>query len=871
MLRKASGNFLKNKYFIVLLTVIILAFSISVDFGCSINKQKKMDILTVGEVTSKESNSNREESELIKEDYSKKMKNSPESNNENIIEENSKNEEYKKVKEVIIKPPDIEISKYKIVGFSIREARILLDDIENLKKDGVNVVAVYIEIGFKGRMQDIGIEKMEFTEFDDTEEIKNTINGFHENGIKTMIILNFYSWGPTGYGLRKLEKAEVMILKWAEISEKYGVEIFCPINEPQLMLGVKMQDRIDKYDEREISEWAQKILPGIKEKFKNKVAFQIQPNMESGIPKYNIRGYDYALIHGGTSSNEFVKLSDEMKKSDRIHCLNEIISKYPGQKLIYIIEPFTGPDHYFYEPNSPVNFKVEFPELAEDFFMVSEEGQAICLEWLFKMTWDKSEISGNLIKIPRGCEYRDKPAEAVVREWFAKDVDLDNENQTGDRKENISIELDPEYLAEEEFQEQYQNIKITAKIKDNNLDNDLINYSYQWYKNGEAIEGANTSELPAKLMGRQGHTVRGYEYKVEVVAIDSKGNKSYGEAILTIGGPNFNRDIRGIFFPNMWRLYFDNLSPLESMNVAKKRINNNWINISWEYFQSDINSIEIFEKITNDPGEHSTITKENLINQIKYAHSLGLKVMLYPQVWIDGSLVGPRDQIPGSAEWFSSYQSIMLDIADIAEDYDVELLCIGCELAGTCDKEQSWRQLITEVRKHYSGPITFAPQFLYVNSVNWWDAVDFIGVSGCIETHSNNTDPTVDELKKYFSHYRDIYYQLSQKYNKSIVITEVNISSTDGGTIRYGYGSENISHLNEEYLPVDFQEQADYHEAFFETFYEQPWMKGLFVGTWIPTSEIWIHRGPEQEGGWSNSAEFKDKPAEKVIKSWFSP
>jgi len=429
------------------------------------------------------------------------------------------------------------------------------------------------------------------------------------------------------------------------------------------------------------------------------------------------------------------------------------------------------------------------------------------------------------------------------------------------------VNISPANPQESDFQNQYSTFKLVATISDSNFGDQAISYSYQWLKNGELINGATSNELPASLMGTQGHTIRGYEFECQVTASDSNGNEAEGSAGVTIGGSSLAVEGCGCRFSNFFR-GSGQIEPakLSSLDAMKEHTNANWVSIGMGYFQDSVNATYIYEKGGIEPidsGEISTISESDLISQIEYAHSLGLKVMLYPEICINGcGWPGPRDQITGSPEWFAAYQTKMVHLADYANVTEVEMFCVGVELWGTEGKEQSWRQLIQEVKKHYSGPVIYATNYLaqghesQANDIKWLDAVDYIGATGPFETGSDNKDPTISELKGYYSQQREVLHQLSTKFNKPLIVTEIGAPSVDGFTTNYWIASST----------PDLQEHADFYEAVFETFANQPWVSGVFAIDWFPTSEQWYQDDP----AWPISTAFLNKPAERVIRSWFT-
>ncbi len=68
----------------------------------------------------------------------------------------------------------------------------------------------------------------------------------------------------------------------------------------------------------------------------------------------------------------------------------------------------------------------------------------------------------------------------------------------------------------------------------------------------------------------------------------------------------------------------------------KEHISCNWVSIVIGYFQDSIDAATIYEKMNTSQTEESTIAESDLASQIKYAHSLGLKIMVYPEVCING-------------------------------------------------------------------------------------------------------------------------------------------------------------------------------------------------------------------------------------------
>ena len=338
-----------------------------------------------------------------------------------IINQNENNELNNPIQNItyeesnIIKGPTESVIKYKGLWLPfLEETQIAANDIENLKENGINIVAIGIRLFATDENKNW--EFTNLTEYENETEILKAINTFHKNKIKTILILNpaHGDFGVSPYpsentGKPILEMLNPLVLKWAEIAEKYGVEIFCPTNEPALLAS-----------EEDISVWAQEILPKIKNVYSGKTAFRVH-NEGDDYPVYNIKGYDYVLPYVTHCSKDVDRGGGylEHMKENNINNIIKIKQKYPNYRYIFFeVAAYTGPDYYWWEPIAPANMKNNAWDLEEDFMVVSEDGQAKCFELFFDLGWN--ETDGYLITTAKGFEFKNKPAELIIREWYNK-------------------------------------------------------------------------------------------------------------------------------------------------------------------------------------------------------------------------------------------------------------------------------------------------------------------------------------------------------------------------------------------------------------------------------------------------------------------
>lgn len=273
-----------------------------------------------------------------------------------------------------------------------------------------------------------------------------------------------------------------------------------------------------------------------------------------------------------------------------------------------------------------------------------------------------------------------------------------------------------------------------------------------------------------------------------------------------------------------------------------------YVAITVWWLQHNITSTRIYDK------SDWTATNESLAMAIQKAHEFGMKVMLKPMVDPEDVYTHWRGEIPPTTEWFKSYRTFISAYAQFAEENSVDLFCIGCEFKATEVDEQSWREIISEVRKYYSRPITYAATQDSYQNIRWWDALDYVGVDAYFPLTSSK-NPTLEELKQGWSRIaNDIETWHASEVNKPILFTEIGYRSGDGNNMQPWNWTLT--------LELDLQEQFDCYLAAFEVLWGKPWFYGFY---W------WIWESDPNAGGLADT-DFtpQNKPVENLIKSWYS-
>lgn len=299
------------------------------------------------------------------------------------------------------------------------------------------------------------------------------------------------------------------------------------------------------------------------------------------------------------------------------------------------------------------------------------------------------------------------------------------------------------------------------------------------------------------------------------------------------------------------------MTPEAEKSMERLASNNlEWICLAVNCFQETFYSRNIF------PMFGRTQTDEEVIFAIKKAKSLGLKVCLKPMVdCLDRSwrarINFPEQTTEYWDKWFNSYNAFMLHYARIAEKYDCEMLCTGCEMAGMDSQADRCRDMIAKVREVYHGTvmhnINHGDEFRFT----WLDAVDVIGISAYYPV-STPDDHSKEQMMRVWADRREECRACHEKYNKPIMFAEIGVRNEQGCT---EYPWDFHDRMDR---PIDEDEQALFYETSMETMWEEDYFGGFFWWDWkaklTPDDQIKTNRDFTIYG----------KKAEKVLAEWYA-
>ncbi len=228
----------------------------------------------------------------------------------------------------------------------------------------------------------------------------------------------------------------------------------------------------------------------------------------------------------------------------------------------------------------------------------------------------------------------------------------------------------------------------------------------------------------------------------------------------------------------------------------------------------------------------------------RLAHSLGLKVMLKPQLWVGGGWPADLDVPPDQrAAWFAAYARFLEHYAKLAARIHADLFCVGNEFSKMTRHPAEWRKLIALARTHYPGPLTYgAVQGEEFENLQFWDALDYIGIS--------NYYPLPDDLST--AAVAAKIEAVHRRFGKPVLFVEAGF-----GTYANSH-REPWSDSGDRLAP---QQQARAYEAVFRAFWDKPWFAGVY----------WWKLGSNRQGGPEDGSHAPwGKPALDVIKAWYA-
>ena len=257
-----------------------------------------------------------------------------------------------------------------------------------------------------------------------------------------------------------------------------------------------------------------------------------------------------------------------------------------------------------------------------------------------------------------------------------------------------------------------------------------------------------------------------------------------------------------------------------------------------------------------------TSRDDRLLELTALARSAGLEVLFVPTIGVSRGI--NRSDISMGTEtdwrtWFRQYGEFVGQTADLAAEAGAAGMTIGMELRRTVGHHQEWHAVSEAVRQRFPGWITYAANWDDYESVQWWRAVDYVGVQAYFElgvpTEGTTGESRQRLLRDRWRPIRDRIEAVSRASGRPVLFTEIGYPSRDRGTQRpWSWREEGL---------VDSALQADAYTAAFQAFWSQPWFAGMYWWKWYASDRL-------NRRDWSRDYTPQNKPAQKVLGAWYS-
>ncbi len=257
----------------------------------------------------------------------------------------------------------------------------------------------------------------------------------------------------------------------------------------------------------------------------------------------------------------------------------------------------------------------------------------------------------------------------------------------------------------------------------------------------------------------------------------------------------------------------------------------------------------------NTKGQWYGETNEGSKQYINALRKKKVNIMLKPQIWVwHGEFTG-FIEMKNETDWKAleaSYSKFILEYAQVAQDVQAEIFCIGTELERFIDNRPDyWLKLIHEIKQVYKGKLTYAANWDEFKRTPFWGVLDFIGIDAYFPVSDSKT-PTVEECLAGWEKHKNTVSTLSGKFDKPVLFTEYGYRSVD-------YAGKEPWRSDRSMTQVNLKAQTNTTKALFETFWKEDWFAGGFIWKW--------YHNHERAGGENNSRFTpQNKPVEALIK-----
>ena len=229
---------------------------------------------------------------------------------------------------------------------------------------------------------------------------------------------------------------------------------------------------------------------------------------------------------------------------------------------------------------------------------------------------------------------------------------------------------------------------------------------------------------------------------------------------------------------------------------------------------------------------------DHIITPSLWGKDLNIKFMIKPHLAYWGTKFRWRGDIDFNQEsqwniFFREYEEWIDTIATISETAGADYFCIGTELMNSLKYEDEWRRIIAEIRKVYTGKITYAANWDKYEEVPFWDALDYIGIQAYFPLTTKN-NPSEGEIDLGWDHIYNRIIPYAKNLKKQILFTEIGYDVSETAALKPwqpgGSDKSKGNDLQQLCLRIALERAED-----------QTQLAGLFLWKWFPETQSFEH------------------------------
>ncbi|MGI8820699.1 MAG: glycoside hydrolase family 113 [Chthoniobacterales bacterium] len=244
-------------------------------------------------------------------------------------------------------------------------------------------------------------------------------------------------------------------------------------------------------------------------------------------------------------------------------------------------------------------------------------------------------------------------------------------------------------------------------------------------------------------------------------------------------------------------------------------------------------AIHPYARIMNDGAVRFRTIDENrhIVVPLDWARERGMSAMVVPHLAYWGSKFSWRGEIrfETEEEWnrfFTSYETWIVEMAQIAEAHHAPLFCVGLEYTHAQKFTDRWLKIIAAVRAVYFGKLTYGGNWGDYQEVKFWDALDYVGLLAYFPL-TTVADPSAAEIARGWEKRAAELERFSKRQGgKQLIFVEIGYNQNTRAAAEpwsFATGGEHAAEVQERCL-----------DAALGLTGTQSWLAGMFLWKWFP-------------------------------------